>query len=87
MVFKQVLKKGIIKEYEEYSYQPRVEILGSIKKMEKELLQIIKQFKPDLIHWNQLNNNYCLTKRLLIAPLSLMHCKMYIPLGNSETSI
>jgi len=55
-VFRNFVIEGLLIEYKEYGYQPRVKILGSIKKMEEELLQIIIQYKPDLIHWNQINS-------------------------------
>jgi hypothetical protein len=63
--FKSLLKHDILTRYVEYGYQPAIRRLGSIKKMENEFIQLYKDIKPDLIHWNQLNHNFVLSNSFI----------------------
>lgn len=65
-VFRDFYETGTFSGYKEYGYQPRTNDLGSIVLMENELLNVIKNFKPDLIHWNQLNNRWHLSKKFIL---------------------
>lgn len=72
-VFKKFVKQRKLSNYKEYGYQPRLKELGSIRLMENEVLNIIKDYEPDLIHWNQLNIKYSLSNRFIEKLYAINH--------------
>lgn len=55
--------KSLFEEYYEYNYKESINKYGSMERMELDLIHLINKIKPNIIHFNQLNDRYMLSKR------------------------
>jgi len=86
-VFRNFKNTKCISAYKEYGYQERAHALLSVLSMEFELAKLINEFQPDVIHWNQLNDNYILSDDFLNYLSTLKKYNYYPRIGRCVSSM
>jgi len=62
--FREFVAEGAFSAYEEYPFRERVVELGSVRRMESDLLATISTYRPDVLLWNQVSGT-SLSKKFL----------------------
>lgn len=64
--FHEFVSEGIFSAYKEYPFRERITHLGSIGKMEGNLLDFVQKYQPDILLWNQVSGT-SLSKKFLTS--------------------